>query len=325
VSELLTEAERPNKSSTCIQPCQSRRTGGIDLKVVIVQHELATRKLRRTRRATTSRGLVVLVAALAAGTLAACSSSNDGGSPGSAAAAAGSNGKRIAVFQPTNTNNYTVTEIHGAVDAAKTNGYEVDVFDSEYDAAKQASQLRQAADSKRYAGFVVMASAAPGTICMQIKNALSAGIRVAMINQPACSTAETQDEYSSPIAGTSFTGWQSPHLLQQYFEAGFAANPSGGEHAVIAPPAAHQNFGRCKAALDAVASNYPQWKSDGFIPGDYLASTALAKTEALISAHANVRMIFSLYSGMSDGVYSALTSAGHTSVKIIDWVSEAQG
>jgi len=292
-----------------------------------VQHEL-DRRPGRFHRAARSRRVGATLGVAVALALAACSSSgnaNDTASAGSTSHATANSGKKIAVFQPTNTNNYTVTEIKGATDAAKANGYDVDVFDSEFDAAKQASQLQQATDSKRYVGFVVMASAAPGTICTQIKNALDAGVRIAMINQPACSTAYTQDEYSNPMQGTSFSGWQSPVLLQEYFEAGLKANPDGGEYAVIAPPAAHQNYARCKAALDAVANKYPQWKSVGFVPGDYLTNTALSKTAGLIAAHPNLKLLFSLYTGMSDGAYAALTSAGHTDVKIIDWVSEEQG
>jgi ABC-type sugar transport system substrate-binding protein len=302
-----------------------RDIDGIDQKVVAVKHELDRRESGRFHRGARSRSVVLAVAAAATVALAACSTSKGSAGAGSTSGVHGSSGKRLAVFQPTNTNNYTVTEIKGAVDAAKANGYDVDVYDSEFDAAKQASQLQQATDSKRYVGFVVMASAAPGTICTQIKSALNAGARIAMINQPACSTAYTQDEYSNPMQGTSFTGWQSPVLLQRYFESGFKANPDGGEYAVIAPPAAHQNYARCKAALDAVATKYPQWKSAGFIPGDYLTNTALSKTAGLIAAHPNLKLLFSLYTGMTDGAYAALTTAGHTDVKIIDWVSEAQG
>jgi len=288
-------------------------------EVAGVQHNICGKSSQGSRRLR-FRPLVAALGIGATFLLAACG--NDGGSNTTSA----SDSKRIAVFQPTNTNNYTVTEIKGAVDAAKANGYKVDVFDSEFDAAKQASQVQQAIDAKKYAGFVVMASAAPGTICTQIKNALQAGVRVAMINQPACAPAYEQDEYAHPMDGTSFTGWQSPELLQQYFEAGFAANPEGGEYAVIAPPAAHQNYPRVKAALEAVESKYPQWTNVGFVPGDYLTNTALSKTAGIISAHPNLKLLFSLYSGMTDGAYAALTSAGHAeSVKIIDWIPEAQG
>ncbi|GAA3316300.1 sugar ABC transporter substrate-binding protein [Arthrobacter ramosus] len=284
-----------------------------------MQHKLDWQASATSAQRARSRALLSILGVAAALALAACGN-------GSGSGQAASDSKRIAVFQPTNTNNYTVTEIKGAVDAAKSNGYEVDVFDSEFDAAKQASQVQQATDAKRYDGFVIMASGAPGTVCTQIQNAMRAGIRVAMINQPACDPAYGQNEYANPMKGTSFTGWQSPKLFQEYFEAAFKANPEGGEYAVIAPPAAHQNFGRVKAALDAVAAKHPQWTSVGFVPGDYLTNTALAKTAGVIAAHPNLKLLFSLYSGMTDGAYAALSSAGHAdTVKIIDWVSEVQG
>lgn len=265
------------------------------------------------RRRTALAGGVAGLALLAAG----CGSGTTPGPSGAADA------PRIAVFQPTTTNAYTVTEIQAAADAAKAYGASTDMFNSEFDGAQQASQIRQATASNKYKAFVIMPSANPGTICTAIKDAIAAGIKIAMINQPACNDGLTQADYSAPIEGTSFTGWQTPELLQANLRAGFESSPAGGEYAVIAPTATHQNFARWRTALDIVAKDYPQWRSAGFIPADYLPSTALSKTSALMQSNPNVKLVFSTYTAMTIAALGAIDGAGKSKdVTVVDFASE---
>lgn len=276
---------------------------------------------------------VVALCLLAGLTVAACGDSDSDSSSGTAAesttGASGGGavtGKSIAIFEPTTTNAYTITVIKGATEAAEQNDASVDVFNSEYDGAKQASQISQAISSGKYDGLVIMPSAGPQTICSAVEKAIAAEIKVAMINQPACTEGTTQEEYSSALEGTSFTGWQAPELLEQYFRAGFEAEPNGGEYVVIAPPATHENYVRLEAALKAVEGEFPNWESAGFLAADYLPATALAKTSAVIQSNPDLNLLFGAYTEMTTASASALRSAGKLDqVSIVDWASESHG
>jgi ribose transport system substrate-binding protein len=236
-------------------------------------------------------------------------------------------GLRLAFFQPTNTNEYTVIEVQATKDAAERYGASMDVFNAEYDGAKQASQIQQATTSGKYDGLVIMPAAGFGTICNAIKEALAAGIAVGMTNQPACSAALTQEEYATPLEGTAgFVGLQSPDVYAEWFRRGFEIAGDGGEYAVITGPTLHENTPRQREALDSVKGDFPGWEEVGFVPGDYLPATALQKATTLLRSNPDLKVIFSTYTTMSQAIANAIRAAGkEDQVMVMDSIADKSG
>src|SRR5262249_60200629 len=74
-----------------------------------------------------------------------------------------------------------------------------------------------------------------------------------------------------------------------------------------------------------VKPKFPKWKQVGFEPTEYQASVALTKTQDILSAHPDLKLLFSNYSGQTPGAISAIKAAGKTNqVKIYDLGGDKQ-
>ena len=222
-------------------------------------------------------------------------------------------GLRLAFFSVGGNNTYLKAGMKGAEDAAKEYGATIDIFNGEFDGAKQLNQVMNAIASGDYDGFVLEANN-PQQLCSAAHATLEAGIVLAVTNVPVCDAA-----YDQPYEGTViFVGGQSPDVYRQWFLQGFESGP-GGEFAVLNGPAVHGNTTRAREVLDELESQYPDWKEVAFDATEYQASVALTKTENILNKNPDIDVIFSSYSGHTAGIIAAVKAAGKLGeIKIYD-------
>jgi ribose transport system substrate-binding protein len=222
---------------------------------------------------------------------------------------------KLAFFASGGDNSYQLANIQAAIDTGKQYGASMQTFAAHWDNAQQLNQIMSAINSGKYQGFVIEAIN-PGTVCSSVKAALSKRISVALTNVQACDAL-----YDKPYPGTAaMVGGQSASVYEEWFKRGFGAHPEGGEFAVLVGPMTQGNTVRAREVLKKLEGAYPQWKMVGFEDTGYTAGPALKKTQDIVQAHPNLKILFSNYSGQTPGAIAALKSAGLDSkVKIYDF------
>lgn len=213
-------------------------------------------------------------------------------------------GLKLAFFSVGSNNSYLKAGIKGAQDAAAKYGASLEVFNGEFDGAKQLNQVMSAVAARKFDGIVLEPNN-PQQLCSAAKAVLDADIPLAVTNVPVCDAA-----YDQPYEGTAaFVGMQSPATYREWFEPGFES-ASAGTFATLVGPAVHGNTTRAREVLDELKSEYPGWKEVAFEPTEYQASVALTKTETILQKNPDVDVIFSSYGGHTPGIIAALKAAG---------------
>jgi ribose transport system substrate-binding protein len=221
-------------------------------------------------------------------------------------------GLQLAFFSVGGNNTYLKAGMKGARAAATRYGAKVDIFNGEFDGAKQLNQVMNAIASRKYDGFVLEANN-ENQLCSSAKATLKAGIALAVTNVPVC-----QSSYSAYPGTTIFVGGQSPAVYRQWFLQGFKSG-SGGKFAVLNGPAVHGNTTRARQVLNSLKPKYPGWKEVAFDFTEYQASVALTKTQDILSKNPDVSVIYSSYSGHTPGIIAAVKAAGKIGkIKIYD-------
>jgi ribose transport system substrate-binding protein len=231
-----------------------------------------------------------------------------GGDETGASADAGSGtvkqGLRLAFFSVGGNNTYLKAGMKGAQDAAAKYGAEIQIFNGEFDGAKQLNQVMGAIASGDFDGFVLEANN-PQQLCTAAQATLDAGIVLAVTNVPVCDAP-----YDSAYPGTViFVGGQSPQVYTEWFTQGFES-AEGGQFAVLNGPAVHGNTTRAREVLDELNPQYPGWEEVAFDATEYQASVALTKTENILNKNPDLDVIFSSYSGHTPGIIAAVKAAG---------------
>ena len=221
-------------------------------------------------------------------------------------------GLQLAFFSVGGNNTYLKAGMKGAQEAAAKYGAKMDVFNGEFDSAKQLNQVTNAISADKYDGFILEANNEQ-QLCSAAKATLKAGIALAVTNVPVCQSA-----YKAYPGTTIFVGGQSGDVYRRWLQQGFRTAKSG-EFAVLNGPAVHGNTTRARTVLDSLKPKYPGWKEDAFDFTDYQASVALTKTQDIINKNPNVSVIFSSYSGHTAGIVAAVKAAGKIGkIKIYD-------
>lgn len=238
---------------------------------------------------------------------------SSGGSSSAGSAAVGKTGRlKLAFFSVGGNNPYLQAGIKGAKEAAAKYNADIQVFDAEFDGAKQLNQVTSHI-SGGFDGFVIEPNNSQ-QLCSAVKAALKAKIAVGITNVPACDAP-----YNGVYPGTTiFAGGQSPAVYKQWLEQGLKSAP-GGEFAVLNGPATQGNTVRARQVLDTLKPQYPDWKEVAFQYTDYQASVALSETQTILQQHPNLKVLFSSYSGHTPGAISAIKAAGKEGqVKVYD-------
>lgn len=271
---------------------------------------------RRTPRGVQLAPLAALVGCIVAAAVIAA-----GASGKTAAPAAHQNGTatvRIAVLLSSTANTYEQADLKGVrAAAAKFGGKVVKVFDANFDASKQSTQVEDAITAKQYDAFVILPQAG-NVIVPQVKDAIKAGIKVVCLLSPCGSN---QQSNARQIPGYVTTvGYQ------------FAENGTDIARAIVA---ACGSLNPCKVAYEPglLSFSTEKFRTDGITAylkkhpnvkivaqqeGKYLANTGRSAMENILQAHPDVNVAASSGDQMTLGMEQAVKSAGLTSkVKLI--------
>lgn len=259
--------------------------------------------------------LVALVVALMG--LVACGDDDDDATAGegnttSASSGGVKDGLKLAFFSVGGNNTYLKAGMNGARAAAKEYGASIDVFNGEFDSAKQLNQVMTAVASGDYDGFVIEPNNSQ-QLCSAVKATISADIPVGITNVPACDAP-----YDGVLEDTAiFVGGQSPEVYRRWLSQG--KDSGAGKFGVLNGPAVHGNTTRAREVLDEIEPEFPDWQEVGFDYTDYQASVALAKTQTMLQKHPDLKALYSSYAGHTPGIISAVKAAGkQDQVKIYD-------
>ena len=255
------------------------------------------------------RLLIVALAACALGVIAAGAGAKVGKSDKTV---------RIAVLLSSTANTYEQADLKGVRAAAtKFGGKVVKVFDANFDASKQSTQVEDAITSKQYDAFVILPQAG-NVIVPQVKDAVKAGIKVVCLLSPC---GPNQQSNARQIPGYVTTvGYQ------------FADN---GRDIGIAIARACGKLNPCKVAyepgllsfstekfrtdgLKAYLKKFPAIKIVAEQEGKYLANTGRTAMQNILQAHPDINVAGSSGDQMTLGMEQAVKSAGLTGkVKLV--------
>lgn len=221
----------------------------------------------------------------------------------------------IAYFSAGASNNYLQTGISEAEKVAEEYGWKIDVFDGGFDPLTQLNQVQNAVAQDKYDAFLI--EAVDGNqLCDIVQNqVLPKGIAVSAINIELCGAIDEAAE------GTlTFVGGQGVNIYEDIYKNIVENNPDGGKIAIIGGPSTGTPYLNNIKGMESVISNNDKWEIVGPFSTDYTANQAFQVAQNAIQANPDLKVIFSNYSGMTNGVVEAVNAAGKKGeIKIYDF------
>ena len=261
-----------------------------------------------------TRSRSALVALLAAGALmlTACSSPSQQASDSTESDATGAQPEttigsveelKVAYFSAGSSNQY----LQAAIDEAKTyadeQGFDLDVFDGEFDAQVQFDQMQTALTSGKYNAFAVEPNDGNLVCNLLTQDAPAAGVMVAVFNLPICGRAENLGEETWEPGTVNYVGGQTADVYQQWVEQVKEDYPDGAKIALLSGPDLNANsivfFEAAKAFDDG------PWEVVAQQSTDYTTAQAFQAAQTFMQANPDLDIVMSNFSGMTRGVVQA--------------------
>jgi ribose transport system substrate-binding protein len=264
---------------------------------------------RRTPGRLQVSGIAVLAACVTAAAVAAAGAS---GKADARAVASQKQPVRIAVLLSSTANTYEQADLKGVQDAAaKYGGKVVKVFDANFDASKQSTQVEDAITAKQYDAFVILPQAG-NVIVPQVRDAVKAGIKVVCLLSPCGSN---QQSNARQIPGYVTTvGYQFAENGTDIAKAIVGACKKLNPCNVVYEPGL-LSFSTEKFRTDALNSylkHFPHIKVLAEQEGKYLANTGRSAMQNMLQAHPDINVAGSSGDQMTLGMEQAVKSAGKT-------------
>jgi ribose transport system substrate-binding protein len=205
---------------------------------------------------------------------------------------------KIAVVVSTLNNPWFVVLADTAKARAVELGYEVSVFDSQNDTAKEAANFENLIASG-YKAVLFNPTDANGSIA-SVRKAAAAGIPVFCMDREinATNAATTQmlsDSYSGCVK------------LGQYFVKTVG---NEGEYAELLGLVGDNNTWNRSKGFHSVVDRYPKLKMVAQQSGEFDRAKGLEAMESILQAHPNIKAVFCGNDSMAMGAYQALVTAG---------------
>jgi ABC-type sugar transport system substrate-binding protein len=225
--------------------------------------------------------------------LAGCNRSE---SPASAASTAGH--KRVAVIVSTLNNPWFVVLADTARDRARELGYEVTVFDSQNDPAKESAHFDNVISSG-YGAVLFNCTDASGSVA-NVRRARAAGVPVFCMDREITAN----DAAISQILSDSYSGCVA---LGQFFVQQVGET---GRYVELLGLVADTNTWNRSKGFHSVVDRYPGLKMVAQQSADFDRSKALEVLEPILQAHPDINAVFCGNDAMALGAYQALLAAG---------------
>jgi ABC-type sugar transport system substrate-binding protein len=205
--------------------------------------------------------------------------------------------RKIAVIVSTLNNPWFVVLADTARDRAKELGYEVAVFDSQNDPAKEAAHFDNVVAS-RYDAVLFNGTDAEGSVA-NVRRAKAAGIPVFCMDREINAT----DAAASQILSDNYAGGvaMGRHFVKRVGEK--------GKYAELLGLVGDNNTWNRSKGFHSVVDRYPDLKMVAQQSADFDRSKALEVFEAILSAHPDLDAVFCGNDAMAMGAHQALLSA----------------
>ncbi|MBI4621714.1 MAG: D-ribose ABC transporter substrate-binding protein [Verrucomicrobia bacterium] len=208
-----------------------------------------------------------------------------------------SKARRVAVVVSTLNNPWFVVLAETARDRAKELGYEVTIFDSQNDPAKESAHFDNLVSSG-YGAVLFNCTDASGSIA-NVRRAKAAGIPVFCMDREITAN----DAAVSQILSDNYTGCVA---LGQYFVAQVGET---GRYIELLGLVADTNTWNRSKGFHSVVDRYPGLKMVAQQSAEFDRSKALEVLEALLQSHPDINAVFCGNDAMAMGAYQALLAA----------------
>jgi ribose transport system substrate-binding protein len=205
---------------------------------------------------------------------------------------------RVAVVVSTLNNPWFVVLAETARDRAKALGYEVTIFDSQNDPAKEAAHFDNVIAS-RYGAVLFNCTDAQGSVA-NVRRAKTAGIPVFCMDREIVAN----DAAVSQVLSDNYSGCVA---LGQYFVTQVGET---GRYVELLGLVGDTNTWNRSKGFHSVVDRYPGLKMVAQQSGEFDRTKALEVLEAILQAHPDIDAVFCGNDAMAMGAYQALLAAG---------------
>ena len=225
----------------------------------------------------------------------------------------------IAWFQQAQTNTYLEAVTTGIQAAAKAVGATVTMFDADFSAETQQTQIQNAIASGKYNAAIVLPVASQGS-CTQLTHDLpAANIPVIVVAQQTCGRDSDSGAALYSPGTVSWIGNDWNLYYQAWSNAAAKSLTSPTQAIVVGGPAGNGPSNSAATAVMKSSKKYSNLKVVGYARTDYTTAVTLTDTQNLLEAHPNVKAVLLQYGGSITGVTQAIAQAGLTGkVKVYD-------
>ena len=206
--------------------------------------------------------------------------------------------KRVAVIVSTLNNPWFVVLAETARDRARELGYDVTIFDSQNDPAKESAHFDNVVASG-YRAVLLNCTDAKGSVA-NVRRAKAAGVPVFCMDREI----EANDAAVSQILSDNYSGCVA---LGQYFVEQVGET---GKYVELLGIVADTNTWNRSKGFHSVVDRYPGLKMVAQQSAEFDRSKALEVLEAILQAHPDIDAVFCGNDAMAMGAYQALLSAG---------------
>lgn len=219
---------------------------------------------------------------------------------------------KVAFFIATAANVYVQAMVDEARRLAEAEGFDIEIFDAQFNAQTQMDQLENALQSGRFNAWYV--TPIDGNLMCDIvtKDAAAKGIVVATSNIAICGRDTlTFNEQWEPGIITYVGAAETIDYIGGWMDA-IVADRDGTESKALLMkgfPGLTVTNAIEKSAADLTAADNG-FEVVGEAYGDFTAADAQAKIETLLLAHPDANVVISSYSDMTIGAINALEDAG---------------
>jgi ABC-type sugar transport system substrate-binding protein len=207
-------------------------------------------------------------------------------------------GVRVAVIVSTLNNPWFVVLAETARDRARELGYEVTIFDSQNDPAKESGHFDNVIAAK-YDAVLFNCTDAKGSIA-NVRRAKAAGVPVFCMDREI----EANDAAISQILSDNYSGCVA---LGQYFVQQVGET---GRYVELLGLVGDTNTWNRSKGFHSVVDRYPGLTMVAQQSGEFDRTKALEVLEAILQAHPDIDAVFCGNDAMAMGAYQALLAAG---------------
>ena len=233
--------------------------------------------------------------------------------------------RSVAMFVAGSAAGYTFTAAleDGAKRAAEQHGIDLKIYEANFDAAAQYSQIQSALTSGRYDGLVIQPASAQS--CRLVREAaLEQDLLVSVVGATLCGKDDqTGDRLWEPGTLTFVGGQYGVPGFTAFAEGIVEANPGPQKAIQVIGP---KEYGVTKGwfkAVDPVFAANPEFEIVATVYTDYTTPDAFRKTQDALQGNPDAGIVISQYVDLTRGVVRAAKALGRD-VKIYDFGASAE-